>query len=144
MSILEILNDKKKNIEILFSDSSQLKPYKLLKNLINEIDEMDTIFSKKEQLEMINKIFNQNISYNAFLQFTNYSKISKIKKELKPKRGKKEERTLKEPRAETIKEDVKTPSPVNEEIVAEKEDIFKLKPVNKNEGLKIADTKDYK
>ena len=145
MEILEKLEAKKLRLKELFGDLSSQKPYKLLKNLHVEIGLMEELFTLKEQIEIINRVFESNISYHAYFQFfTKYIKNQKQKKEQKPQRNKKEEVTLEEPRTETIKDDEKSPSPINEEIVAEKEDIFKLKPINKNNGLKVADKTNYK
>lgn len=104
----------------------------ILEFLMLEVKEIEILYKDKETI--------------GISTLSRLIKSNKPKKEQKRQRNKVEERiiTKEEPRAETIKEDVKTPSPVNEEIVAEKEDIFKLKPINKNDGLKVADKTNYK
>lgn len=100
----------------------------ILEFLMIEVKEIKDLYSLKEEIGI--------------------ATLSRLIKKNNPKekktRSKNERRTLEEPRAVTVKEDVKTPSPVNEEIVAETEDIFKLKPVGTPKGLQKADLTNIK
>lgn len=141
--ILKFLEEKKSKTNKKVFDNWKDEILLLRKNGATLDLIMEFLFTKDKELK--SKYEDRLDTARSLLsKFIRRNQKLKPTKEQKPQRNKKEEVTLEEPRTETIKEDEKSPSPVNEEIVAEKEDIFKLKPINKSDGLKVADTKDYK
>ena len=144
--ILKFLEEKKSKTNKKVFDNWKDEILLLRKNGATLDLIMEFIFTKDKELQ--SKYENRLDTARSLLsKFIRRNQKLRPTKEQKPQRSKNEERINikeEEPRAETIKEDVKTPSPVNEEIVAEKEDIFKLKPINKNDGLKVADKTNYK
>ena len=141
--ILKFLEEKKSKTNKKVFDNWKDEILLLRKNGATLDLIMEFLFTKDKELK--SKYEDRLDTARSLLsKFIRRNQKLKPTKEQKPQRSKKEEVTLEELRTETIKEDEKSPSPVNEEIVAEKEDIFKLKPINKNNGLKVADKTNYK
>jgi len=141
--ILKFLEEKKSKTNKKVFDNWKDEILLLRKNGATLDLIMEFLFTKDADLK--DKYENRIDTARSLLsKFIRRNQKLKPTKEQKQQRSKAEEHTLEEPRTETIKEDVKTPSPVNEEIVAENEDIFKIKPIGLGTGLKVADTKEYK
>jgi hypothetical protein len=92
MNIKKSLNIKKKEIEEVFGNLNQIKPYKLLKFIVADIEKALNIFTKKEVLEIINYEYKTNILYGTFIQFCRAKintkkdiKNTQNKQEIKPK-----------------------------------------------------------
>jgi hypothetical protein len=81
MKIFDELEKKQKQIERVFGPLENVRPFIILKNLIDEIEFLLKTFSKKESLKFINTTLGVNIKYRAFIKFINsYLKVEQSAK----------------------------------------------------------------
>jgi hypothetical protein len=102
MEILEVLKNKKTELESTFSKNQleSIKPSKLLKLLIIEINNFNNVFTLKEINEFINLVFNQNIKYSYFHQF--FKKYCKTKSKNRSNKNVKSESKKDGPKKEVV------------------------------------------
>lgn len=127
MEILDVLKNKKTELESTFGKNQleSIKPSKLLKLLIIEINNFNNVFTLKEINEFINLVFNQNIKYSYFHQF--FKKYCKTKSKNRSNKNVKSENNKNgsaEDKEVVSNEDIKSPNETNikndEKIVSKK------------------------